>query len=313
MAANPLVTYADTKLVYRALKSLDLLVVLEYYLSPTAQLADYVLPAAGALERPLFQAHGGVSNFAYGGAAALEPYYERRCDYDFFRGLGLRLGQERHWPAANLREAIAATLAPAGLSFADWTERGIYAGPMNFHKHELPGADGQPQGFATSTGKLELASEFLPQLGASRLPEPAPPSPPSLEFPLTLLTGARRQPYWASSYFHNPEFRRVHPHPTAEMSTATMQRLGVAPGDWVRVVTARGEARFVAAAAEMVDDVVSCDYGWWYPEESPGEPELGGIWRSNVNLLTDADIEGCEEGVGTWTYNAIPCRILGGI
>ncbi|MDR2672713.1 MAG: molybdopterin-dependent oxidoreductase [Coriobacteriales bacterium] len=309
MAANPLVTYADTKLVYRALKNLELLVVLEYYLTPTAQLADYVLPSAGAFERPLIQAHGGVSNFAYGGGAAVEPYYERRCDYDFFRGLGMLLGQEDYWPSATLQEAISATLAPAGVDWQTWMERGIYYNTMTFAKYELPDADGQPQGFATTTGKLELTSVFLEQLGSGRLPQPAVPPPTTPQFPLVLLTGARMQPYWASSYFNNPEFRRVHPYPTAQMSAATLKDLGTKAGEWVIVATDTGEARFMAAEAELLDGVISCEYGWWYPEEPAGEPGLSGIWRSNVNLLTNAAIENCEPLIGSWNYNAIPCRV----
>ena len=51
--SNPLLNAANTKLVYRALKSpnLDLHVVLEHFMTPTAMLADYVLPAASKLER----------------------------------------------------------------------------------------------------------------------------------------------------------------------------------------------------------------------------------------------------------------------
>jgi anaerobic selenocysteine-containing dehydrogenase len=172
MAANPLVTYADTKLVYRALKSLELLVVLEYYMTPTAQLADYVLPSAGAFERPQYQAHGGVSNFAYGGAAAVEPYYERHTDYDFFRGLGLRVGQEQYWPSATLKDAIEATMQVAGVSWQQWTQHGIYYNRMVFSKQEILDENSQPQGFATTTGKLELANELLEQLGSTRLPVP---------------------------------------------------------------------------------------------------------------------------------------------
>ena len=77
-ATNPLLTYADTHRVFDALMGLDLLVVLEYYLTPTASIADYVLPIAGAIERPILQVHGGVANIGYGGPAAVEPYHERR-------------------------------------------------------------------------------------------------------------------------------------------------------------------------------------------------------------------------------------------
>jgi anaerobic selenocysteine-containing dehydrogenase len=124
-----------------------------------------------------------------------------------------------------------------------------------------------------------------------------------------LLTGARMQPYWASSYFNNQEFRRRHPHPTAQMSAATLAAAGVADGQWIEVATEKGAAQFLAVKAEIVDGVVSCEYGWWRPEEQQGEPHLSGAWRSNANVLTSADIEDCEPMIGTWAYNAMPCTV----
>jgi anaerobic selenocysteine-containing dehydrogenase len=117
------------------------------------------------------------------------------------------------------------------------------------------------------------------------------------------------QPYWASSYFNNPDFRKRHPQPTAQMSAATLEAVGISAGQWVTVATANGEARFVAQEAAIVDGVVSVEYGWWYPEEEQGEPHLSGIWRSNANLLTSANIENCEPLIGTWNYNNIPCSV----
>jgi anaerobic selenocysteine-containing dehydrogenase len=214
------------------------------------------------------------------------------------------------------------------MGWQQWAERGIYYQPAAYGKQELiiagiepPGSIPQsaapqgsesqrsaPQGFSTSTGKLELANEFLDSLGAGRLPSPAP-IPKDKQRPYTLITGARMQPYWASSYFNNPQFRRAHPLPTAQLSQATMQAAGLEQGQWLTVSTAGGEARFVAEAVEMVDGVVSVEYGWWYPEEEPGEPGLSGIWRSNANLLTSADIKDCEPLIGSWAYNGIPCDI----
>jgi len=52
MFSNPMVTQANTKLVYKALKSLDLYVVHDYFVTPSAELADYVFPCASWLERP---------------------------------------------------------------------------------------------------------------------------------------------------------------------------------------------------------------------------------------------------------------------
>jgi anaerobic selenocysteine-containing dehydrogenase len=105
MASNPLLTQADTRLIYKALKSLDLLVVLELFQTPTAMLADYVLPSAGILERPLLETKAGVANIAYGGDQAVDPYYERRPDFYFWKELGIRLGQEQEWPWKTYHQA----------------------------------------------------------------------------------------------------------------------------------------------------------------------------------------------------------------
>ena len=153
------------------LAALDLLVVLEYRLTPTAQLADYVLPIAGALERPVLQVHGGIANAAYGGPAAVAPYYERRCDYDVFRELGRRLGQAEFWPEETLEDAFASQLLPAGLSWEEFCIEGTYWPRPAYAKHEALGADGRPVGFATTTGRIELGKRV------SAFPRRQPPAP----------------------------------------------------------------------------------------------------------------------------------------
>lgn len=326
-ATNPLLTYADTNRVLRALTSLDLLVVLEYHMTPTASLADYVLPAAGAVERPIMQIHGGVANIAYGGPAAVPPYEERKTDFDIFRELGLRLGQESAWPEHSLEEAFEWQLAPAGMSWDDFCLIGAYGRPVTFGKHELIRADGTPAGFATTTGKIELASELLESLGGQRLPSPAQPrslctqlkadaqtkqqEKPCAEEASTqgafvqLITGARKQPYNASMYFENENFRASSPAPCADMSATTAQLVGVGEGDTVLLRTDYGQALFKVHLLPMRDNLISADYGWWHPEWPAGLPNLGGCLESNVNCLTS-----CEPGeplIGTWSYNAVDC------
>lgn len=314
-ATNPLITYADTHRVFEALSSLDLIVVLEYYLTPTASMADYLLPAAGALERPLFQAHGGVANIAYGGPAAVAPYFERQCDYDFFRGLGLRFGQAASWPDQTLEDAFAATLAPAKMTWDEFCQTGLYWRPPAFYKHEAVDVSGVAAGFATTTGKIELASEVLEGLGGQRLPTPIPQSAtisPALArkgHRCTMITGARKQPYNASMFLNNKDFRATYPEPLAEMSADSARKFGFSAGDAIMVATEKGQARFILKIAPMRDDMISVDYGWWFPEQKAGAPEYGGMWRSNVNLLTDCSLKTAEPMIGTWSYNALDCVV----
>ncbi len=308
MGANPVLTYANTKLVMDALASLDLCVVADYYLTPTAQMADYVLPVAASLERPTCQLHGGVANSAYGGPAAISPLHERKTDYDILRGLALRLGMEDAWPATSLEEEYDDLFALAGLDFAQFAEQGLYAPQPTYFKHEAIGADGQPVGFATPSGKVELASSLLEQLGASPYPQPVPAAIAHADLPqgrVVLITGARSQPFWASSYFHNQDFRTLHPHPLLGMAPQTAEALGLAAGDWVRVRNDTGAAVLKVKLEDMPVGVASAEYGWWLPEQPAGAPGFSGALVSNVNMLTDNELNSCESVVGTWTYNGI--------
>ena len=50
ISSNPVITRANASMVYEALKKVDFLAVSDFFLTPTAELADLVLPAATWLE-----------------------------------------------------------------------------------------------------------------------------------------------------------------------------------------------------------------------------------------------------------------------
>lgn len=311
MASNPLITQADTQLIHKALKSLDLLVVLELFQTPTSMLADYILPSAGVLERPLLETKAGTANIAYGGEQAVEPYYERRPDFYFWKELGLRLGQEKYWPWETYQESLEASLSPLGLTWDEFCLTGLYSQPNQYYKQEqIDPKNNLPYGFATVSGKVEVYSEFLKEIGDDPLPSPKKLPERTGDFPLMLMTGARFQPYYASSYHQIERFRGMHPEPWVEMSVATASRLGLNEGCPVWVETERGKARFITRIVQMCDDVVSVEYGWWYPEMTAAEPDLGGMLISNANILTSGDFKSSDPLIGTWTYNGIPCRVV---
>ncbi len=52
LANNSLLSYANMQLVYRAMMNQELIVAHEYRMTPTAQLADYVLLGDSWAERP---------------------------------------------------------------------------------------------------------------------------------------------------------------------------------------------------------------------------------------------------------------------
>jgi len=301
-ANNPLIQAADIKLVYQALTSpdLELLVVMDYYMTPTAELADYVLPAAGTLERSDFP----------NCPKAMEPLYERRDDYQFWRELGLRLGQEKYWPWETAEEVCDYRLKPLGITFEELVEKGGIRPAKEHKKYENAG-------FGTPSGKVEIYSSVFEKLGLDPLPnykEPpeSPVSAPELakDYPLILVASGKFMPMYHSELRQITSAIKQRPDPLTDIHPQTAKSLGIADGDWVWIETLRGKIKQRARLTDEVHpSVVRVQHGWWFPE-MPGEaPSLHGLWESNDNILCPVDSEYCNVEIGGWPHSALLCRV----
>ncbi|MBT3363632.1 MAG: molybdopterin-dependent oxidoreductase [Chloroflexi bacterium] len=307
LAHNPMVTQANTKLVYKALKSVDIHVVLDYWMTPSAELADYVLPAASGWERPFFM-------FSYAGDQAvpekIEGEYDHKIDYDIFRELGIRMGQD--WPQETLEEMYDWQLEPIGMTFKQlMNQNGYMKGERKFETYKEKG------GFGTTTGKAEVYSTVLDKLGYDPLPkfdEPheTPVSQPELakDYPLILITGGRFRPMFHSEWRQVDSVRQKRPHPTMQLHPDTAKKMGINDGDWAWIETPRGRIRQQCQHFKGIDPrVCHVEHGWWFPELPGEDPWLHGVWESNANVLTDDDPEICGEVHGGWPLRTALCKV----
>ncbi len=312
LAANPMVTAANTKLVYQALKSLDLYIVSEFWVTPSAQLADYVLPASNWIERPYFATFMGLDCQMTAGEQALPNIvpgkYERLHDFDFYRGLGVRLGQ--NWPWKTLEETFDYQLSTTGMTFRQFMDKGGFEfPPPEYKKYEK-------RGFSTISGKVELRSNMLEKYGYDPLPEWTERHPivtkPELakEFPLHLITGGRFLPMYHSEQRQIDSVRKIHPHPLVQINPKTAKKHGIEDGDWVWIESPMGRIRQKCQYFDGIDPkVVHCEHGWWFPE-LPGEfPWLHGVFESNANVLIDDDPDNCDPIGGAWPLKGMLCKI----
>lgn len=316
-ANNPLLVFNNTKRVYRALKKLDLLIVMDYWLTPTAEIADYVLPAAGWLERDdvYFGGAGETGKFMLPSPKAIQPLYERRDDYLLWRDLAIRLGMEKDFPWEETREKLYDyKLKPIGISYKELVEKGDYIPPLEYRKYKKY----EETGFATPSGKVELYSSIFEKLGYDPLPfyeEPgeSPIRTPEIakEYPLILSTSVRFVEMYHSEHRQIRSLRKLHPDPLVEIHEGTARELGIEEGDWVFIETRIGRIRQRAKLTRNVaTDVVMVEHGWWFPEEPGEEPFLHGIWQSNPNVLTPDDrLEDCDQACGGWPMRGILCKI----
>ena len=319
--SNPLLNAANVKLVYKALKSsnLELHVVLEHTMTPTAMLADYVLPAASKLEKPILSTIEDFISSFQAGERAIEPMGERKSDYHFFRGLAIRLGFGEYFPWETDEEYNNYRLKPLGITFEEAArERYQISSSEPWTYETINPRTGKPTGFATPSGKFELYSNVMKELGYDPLPsyEEPPESPirtPEVakDFPLILITGGRFLPQFQAENRHlGMGMREQHPDPLVEIHPDTARELGIAKDDWAYIETRRGVIKMkVKLTTGIHPKVVNCEHNWWFPEQPGQEPWLYGLWQSNVNVLTMDDPDTCDQRMGSWPARALLCKV----
>jgi anaerobic selenocysteine-containing dehydrogenase len=301
---NTLTTYGNARQAFEALMKVDLLVVADLFMTPTAELADIVLPAAAWPE--LNQIAGlptVAANVVLGQQKAVQ-IGECKADEEIFvelaRRMKLPVGTE---PVEAVLDQQAKNI---GLTFRELTQVGHVKVPFRYRKYE----DG---GFKTPSGKIELYATRLEALGYDPLPyyEEPPESPLSTpevakDYPLVLTTGARIPFFFNSEHRQIAILRKAHPDPIVELHPATAAAHGIRDGDWVWIETLRGRIQQRACVTEDIDArVVHVEHGWWFPEE-PG-PEHG-VWKSNANVLTRNDPP-YDPAMGTYHLRGLLCRI----
>jgi len=305
LASNPLLSLADARKTYEALKSLDLYVVGEYYLTPSAALADYVFPICSTVETTELW---HTPDFCVACPQGLESLYERRNTYDFWRGLALRLGQTKHWPWETVQEVWDYRLAPVGLTFEKLMEQNGLFGRREYNRYES-------HGFGTPSGKVEIRSGIFEALGCEPLPvyREMPHSPegdPELfkQYPLVLITGSRSMPMYHSEQRQIEAARKHRPDPLVTLHPATAEELNLEEGDWVLLKTPQGSIRMRLHLSDAVDRrMADADHGWWFPERE--EADLFGVFESNANILCPDGAQFCSPEIGSWPHTALLCRV----
>lgn len=302
---NPVITGAHANEVYRALSSIDFMVVADFFLTPTAELADIVLPVSTWLEMEDIGDYWKRQPYIYPRKKIVQ-IGECRSDHEIFMELGKRLGQEDYWKDT-VEGDLDSILEPLGLTWKQFRRMDYLKAEIEYRKHER-------KGFSTPTGKIELYSTIMEQWGYDPLPQyrevpESPVSKPELaaEYPYILITGARPPVFFHSEHRMIPWLREVCPDPIVEVHPVTAEKHGIKEGDWTFIESPRGRIKQRARLTEGIDPgVISAQHAWWFPEIKT--PDHG--WnKSNINILTDNDPEGYDTAMGATNLRVLLCKI----
>jgi anaerobic selenocysteine-containing dehydrogenase len=270
-----------------ALPELDLFVVTEQLMTPTAAYADVVLPCVsyyeddwdlvGALEHWFLQLR----------RRAVTPVGESRNDFDIYKGLCERLGRGEAWQMHAkecCREILASHPNPL-FNKIDWEtlERdGVVRLDI-----ERPYTPFRNMVFATPSGRMELYQEQFVDLGEEVLiyQEQAESGRSELAktYPFTLIT-YKHVHSTHSQHLMLPYIREQLPEPRVEIAPADATSRDVKEGDWVRVFNERGSFVLKASVSSAVrPGTLAVPQGWSQKDFVAGHPsDLGHVPRNEV-------------------------------
>jgi anaerobic selenocysteine-containing dehydrogenase len=269
--SNPVAVAPESGKVSRGFAREDLFtVVLEHFLTDTADHADIVLPATTQLEH--WDAHTTYGHtYAMLNRPAVPPVGQARSNAEIFRALAARMGYTE--PCFADSDELMATQAfdPEHVDLAELQARG-------WTRLKLPEAPFAEGGFATPSGKVVVDA---PGLG---VPDHVPnyesvASAPELatRYPLAMISPPARH-FMNSTFANVDSLRAVEREPRLEMHPADAAARGIAQGAPVRVFNDRGEYLCKADLNGAARPGVVNGLGIWWRKMG-----LGG---TNVNELT---------------------------
>jgi anaerobic selenocysteine-containing dehydrogenase len=281
------------------------MVVSDFFLTPTAELADIVLPAATWLEMDyigdFWKRHGYILP-----RRKVIQVGQCRSDHEMLNDLAHLVGQGEYW-WETFEQGLDYILEPMGITWQEFKKMEYIRGELKYEKYK-------EKGFSTPTGKFELYSTLLEKwdydpLPRFREPPESPYSTPELfqKYPYILITGRRQPGFFHSENRQLPWLRELHKDPVVEIHPEAAEKEGILEGDWVIIESPRGKVRQRAKLfAGMDPQIVSAEHAWWFPEKK--DPSHG--WEeSNINILTDNAYKSCDPAMGATHVRTLLCRI----
>jgi anaerobic selenocysteine-containing dehydrogenase len=244
-------------------------VVMDSFLTDTADYADIVLPATTQLEHTdIHKAYGHL--YVLANNPAIAPVGESLPNVEVFRRLAARMGFEEECFRDSDDELARQTIGSghANLAGIDWeTLKKNGWQRLALPKVFAPFACG---GFHTPSGKCEFYSEALKAQGMDPLPSYTPPaelpsSNPALaaKYPLNFLSPPVRN-FLNSSFANLQRFRDAEGEPSLEMHSADAAGRAIRDGDAVRVFNDRGSFTLRARVNDKPRrGVVVAPSVWW--------------------------------------------------
>ena len=263
--ANPVVTMANSKKIIQAMKRLDLIVVMDLFMTRTAKLAHIVLPATTSFEKTQLNLKSMSGNRVVLQNQTVSWYEESWPDWKIIFELAKTMGYTREFPWSNVEEAIDDQLEPAGITVEMLRQNpdGVVFEENRYEKYRT-------QGFATTSGKIEIYSETFREYGYPPIPDFDEGAENKLSFfdqresyPFIAISGARSKNFVHSQFRNIPALLQREPEPFVDIHPEDARELEIRNGDEVSIETPNDRLRMKAKISRAVHPgCIRIPWGW---------------------------------------------------
>ena len=274
--SNPVAVAPESAKVVQGFARNDLFtVVLEHFVTDTADYADYVLPATTQLEHWDIHTTYGHTDILLN-RPAIAPQGQARSNAQIFRDLAAHMARHDAAFAAPHFHTSDEALCRAAMDANQVNFDTLLA--QGFAVQTLPDAPFANGGFATPSGKCEFYSAALDKQGINPLPDFLPNyEQPTAEHPLAMISPPARN-FLNSTFVNVRQLRSAEERPLLEIHPDDAAGRQIADGDAVRVFNQRGEHVCHASINGRAKRGVVVGLGIWWRKDGPN--------GTNVNELT---------------------------
>ena len=257
--ANPVVSGPDASVIQERMRTLDFLLVSDFFLSETAKLADVVLPSAQWAEED-----GTMTNLegrVIRRRAFSPPPEGIRTDLESICAMADRLGEGHRFAFTGPQEVFEELRRASAGGPADY-------GGITYERIDSEGGVFWPCPDEGHPGTPRLFAEEFPTSTGRALFHATGHQPPAeetdAEFPLFLTTGRVLNHYQTRTQTRRvPQLEKIAPRPVAQIHPVTARRYDLLQGSAVTLATRRGQARFVVeVTSSLRPDTIFVPFHW---------------------------------------------------
>jgi anaerobic dimethyl sulfoxide reductase subunit A len=301
LAGNTLINqHSDINRTVRLLKDTkkcEFILCSDVFMTASALFADILLPAPSFLEDENIAAPWDFGEYLLFNNRAIDPVFGARFEYGFIGSIARRLGLWEAWSCGHEEysgwlEAVYADCRraePELPAYADFKLNGGYRfkprKPYIAYEDQIL----SKKPFPTPSGKIEIFSQRLYDLGRPEEVPPVPgyrPYPEGPEDPLRekyplQLIGWHTKRRTHSIHDKNPRLEKADPQ-RLWVNPADAEERGLRDGDLAEVFNGRGILRIPVYVTErIIPGAVALAQGAWYEPDSTGADRAG-----SINVLT---------------------------